>query len=347
MTMRKEGDRLYIDNHGTDRSTGSFNLTSGMFRACVTSPLLLFLAYDQYLCGGGVLAQLDFDFAEDAINSAHHPAAISTSLGLAMTLVQAQYLAAKVLSAAQRPAVMLSRRQAYIRLHRTWSMAPINLIGPSRFFPGMARPGAIGAFSFRDGYDHGGNLFAPIGPLGSVEGYERETPFLYLYRREVSDSGGHGQWRGGVTLVSAWTGHKSDSVFISSAGLLSSVTGGVGLLGGSVHGRTDVACDGQRLMRLWLLATSGLPPGPPRVAPWGGPPPPKKFDNRLLPGDLFEVMPQPGAGYGDPILRDPALVAQDVRLQMLDARCGRIYGVVTDDEALPTFANSDPASDSA
>ena len=73
MTMRKEGDRLYIDNHGTDRSTGLFNLTSGMFRACVTSPLLLFLAYDQYLCGGGVLAQLDFEFAEDAINSRPPP----------------------------------------------------------------------------------------------------------------------------------------------------------------------------------------------------------------------------------------------------------------------------------
>ena len=343
MTMRKEGDRLYIDNHGTDRSTGSFNLTSGMFRACVTSPLLLFLAYDQYLCGGGVLAQLDFDFAEDAINSAHHPAAISTSLGLAMTLVQAQYLAAKVLSSSPTTRRHVVAASGIHTATQNMVYGTDQFDRPFAVFPWDGTTGAIGAFSFRDGYDHGGNLFAPIGPLGSVEGYERETPFLYLYRREVSDSGGHGQWRGGVTLVSAWTGHKSDSLFISSAGLLSSVTGGVGLLGGfpSTGGRMWHATDTELHD---AMAAGHLPDGPQAlraVAPWGGPPPPKKFDNRLLPGDLFEVMPQPGAGYGDPILRDPALVAQDVRLNRCsDVDADRIYGVVMDDEGSPDLSRT-------
>jgi N-methylhydantoinase B len=337
MSMTKKDDRLCIDNHGTDRSIGSFNLTAPMFRACVVSPLLLFLAYDQYLCGGGLLAQLDFEFAEDAINSAHHPAAISTSLGLSMTLIQAQFVAAKMLSS--HP----STRRHVIAASGVHTATQNMVYGTDQFerpfavFPWDGTTGAIGAFSFRDGFDHGGNIFAPIGPLGSVEGYERETPFLYLYRKEVSDSGGHGQWRGGATLVSAWTGHKSDDVFISSAGLLSSVTGGAGLLGGfpSTGGRMWHALDTD----LVAAATAGrFPDGPDslrELAPWGGPPPPKKFDNRLRPGDVFEVMPQPGAGYGDPILREPDLVASDVRL----GRCSsmdadRIYGVVLSGEGV-------------
>jgi N-methylhydantoinase B len=65
------------------------------------------------------------------------------------------------------------------------------------------------------------------------------------------------------------------------------------------------------------------------MAPAGGLAPSKVFDNRLTSNDVFEVLPNPGAGYGDPVLRRPELVADDVqegKVTPQDAE--RIYGVV-------------------
>jgi N-methylhydantoinase B len=334
MTMTKVGDRLTISNEGTDQSVGSFNITAGTLRACMTSPLLLFLAWDQQLCGAGVLKQLDFVFQPDAINSASHPAAVSTSLGLGMSLVQAQHLAAKMLSGSS---TARSHVFAASGLH---TLLYNHMFGRDREgktfanFPFDGTVGAIGAFADRDGIHHGGGAFSMINPVGSVEAYEQEVPFLYLYRRELPASGGHGKYRGGATFVSAWTGHGSDEVFISSGGLFPSVTQGLGLLGGypssggTMWHSTDTPI-------LDALASGAAPANAAQLrelSPAGAAPPPKKFDNRLSPGDLFEVMPQPGAGYGDPLDRAVEQVEADlVEGRLLGPDAFAIYAVVTVD----------------
>ena len=337
MTMIKSGDRLTISNKGTSSSVGSFNITAGTLRACMTSPLMLFLAWDQQLCGAGVLQQLDFDFQDDAINSAHHPAAVSTSLGLGMSLVQAQHLAGKMMSASttSRDHIFASSGLHTLLYNH---MFGIDRDGESfAHFPFDGTVGAVGAFAGRDGIDHGGGAFSMINPVGSVEAYEQEIPFLYLYRRELSESGGHGKYRGGATFVSAWTGHDSTDVNISSGGLFSSVTQGLGLLGGypSSGGTLWHALDTDVLGQLAEGSAPSTPAQLRTMAPHGAPPPPKKFDNRLLPGDVFEVMPQPGAGYGDPFDRSLEAVRQDVedrRLTPEDAEL--IYGVQLRDGAV-------------
>lgn len=174
-----------------------------------------------------------------------------------------------------------------------------------------------------------------MNPVGSAEAMEREIPFLFLYRREASDSGGHGQWRGGACLVSAMVGHRSPEHYISSGGLAQSVTQGIGVLGGwpaaggSMWRAED--CD----VRRWF-AEGRIPHSPEllrEMAPAGGLAPPKVFDNRLTENDVFEVMPNPGAGYGDPILRDSTLVADDVREgKVTAADAHTIYGVVVADD---------------
>lgn len=343
LTFIKKGDKVHVTNEGTDPAVGSFNCTPGLLRSCVVSPLLLFLAYDQYLCGAGLLEQLDFQFVEGAINSARHPSAISTSIGLTMSLVQTQYLAAKMLSSSEQ-----GRKHIFAAcgLH---TLITNHMFGVDQWkrayahFPFDGTVGAIGAFPFRDGIHHGGGAFSTANPVGSVEAYEQEIPFIYLYRREVPDSGGHGQWRGGATFVSAWTGHKSHENYISSGGLFTSVTQGIGLMGAypSSGGTMWHALDTPILE---LLREGRMPSTPEElraVAPDGSAPPPKKFDNRLRPGDLFEVMPQPGAGYGDPLLRDLDSMRRDLRegrVSVEDAR--RIYGVVVDAEGDPDAAAS-------
>ena len=202
---------------------------------------------------------------------------------------------------------------------------------PYANFPFDGVVGAIGAFADRDGIDHGGAISSTINPVGSVESWEREIPFLYLYRKELPYSGGHGRWRGGATFVTGWAGYRTEQSFISSGGLFQAVTLGMGVAGGmpATGGTMWSALDTPIREE---LAAGRLPADPEalrRLAPGGAPPPPKKFDNRLGPADVFEVMPSPGAGYGDPIGRAPELVAQDVAGgRLLAEQAGALYGVV-------------------
>ena len=340
LTVRKEGDRLTYSNKGTDPSVGSFNITAGVLRACITNSLLTFLCYDEYLCAAGLLEQVDFEFERGTITAAHHPAAVSTSLGLVVALVQAQYLNAKLLSTNETTARQTFGASGCATLIYNHTFGIDQYGNPTANFPLDGIVGGLGAFPWRDGLDHGGTMSSTMNPVGSVESMEREVPMLYLYRREATDSGGHGRWRGGACIVSAMVGHRSPEHYISSGGLAQSVTQGMGLLGGwPATGGTMWRAEDSRI-REWL--DGGRVPGTPadlrEMAPDGDLAVPKVFNNRLGEDDVFEVIPNPGAGYGDPMLREPETVAAEVvegRMSADEAR--RIYGVdVNEDGELAT-----------
>lgn len=334
MSMKKVGDKVTISNEGTDHWTGSFNVAPGVLRASILSPMLQILAWDQQLCGAGVLRQLEFDFAPDAINSAPHPAAISTALGTAASIAQALYLTSKMMSAsvASRQHIYGASGLATLLLNQTFGVDRHGQ--PYTNFPFDGTNGGIGAFADRDGIHHGGSNVALINPVGSVEAYEQDIPFLYLYRRELPDSGAHGKYRGGSTYITAWTGHKSDQAFISSGGLLPSVTQAIGQVGGfPASGGTMWHSTETSILDEFAAGRIPADPAAVRaVTSHGAPPPPKKFDNRLSPGDVFEVMPNPGAAHGEPLQRDVALVLRDHLEDRVDVDTGRrIYGVVITD----------------
>ncbi|HZO06211.1 MAG TPA: hydantoinase B/oxoprolinase family protein [Solirubrobacterales bacterium] len=330
LTVRKEGDRLTYSNKGTDPSVGSFNITAGVLRACITNSLLTFLCYDQYLCAAGLLEQVDFEFERGTITAAHHPAAVSTSLGLVVALVQAQYLNAKMLSTNEETAHHTFGVSGCATLIYNHTFGVDQYGNPTANFPLDGIVGGLGAFPWRDGLDHGGTMSSTMNPVGSVESMEREVPMLYLYRREATDSGGHGRWRGGACIVSAMVGHRSPEHYISSGGLAQSVTQGMGLLGGwPATGGTMWRAENTEI-RKWL--DGGRVPGTPdelrEMAPDGDLAVPKVFNNKLFEDDVFEVIPNPGAGYGDPMLREAETVAAEVvegRLTAAEARA--IYGV--------------------
>jgi N-methylhydantoinase B len=190
--------------------------------------------------------------------------------------------------------------------------------------------GGIGAFNHRDGIDYGGSVLAVAHHFSDVEKFEQVIPFLYLYRRESQDSGGHGKWRGGVTYSAAWVGHKVDDATCQISGLAKSVTGGIGMGGGypATGGNYWYATDSE--VQEWFKA--GRFPGSPdelRQAAPGGGVARRGSGHRFTPADVFELLPNPGAGWGDPLERDPALVAADAlagRVSQDDTV--RLYGVV-------------------
>jgi N-methylhydantoinase B len=332
LSFTKRGDRLHVSNEGTDPSAGSFNITRGVFRASVLNGMLPFLAYDQHLCAAGVLRQLDFEYADGAITTASHPSAVSTSLGSVATVNHAHLLTAKMVSGHPE---LSEHAFASSALHTMSATGPVwqdeagNLVSDS-ILDMLA--GGTGAFSHRDGIDYGGCSFSIANHVSNVEKFEQVIPFLYLFRREIPGSGGHGRFRGGVTYSAGWVGHGSETVAMHATGNSKSVTMGLGLAGG-FPGTAGYHWHATQT-RIQSEFAAGRVPGSHEeleaMAPHGaylG----VRSDNRLTPDDVFELLPNPGAGWGDTLERDPALVAEDLRTGRIDPReTEALYGVMLD-----------------
>src|SRR5205823_390853 len=89
-----------------------------------------------------------------------------------------------------------------------------------------------GAFPFRDGIDLGGTMIGPGLRFSDVEQQENNFPFLYLWRREMPDSGGAGRHRGGNGIEYALALHGSDLVQGTLATHGAALPAQVGLFGG-------------------------------------------------------------------------------------------------------------------
>lgn len=183
------------------------------------------------------------------------------------------------------------------------------------------------AFAFRDGVDSGGAMVILGGGTQDVEQQEVGQPLLYLWRREVPDSGGAGRHRGGNGIEYAMT--PIDSADVS--GVLAShgirLPNRTGIFGGypGACARFEMV-RGSELARLHAAGCS-----PTRLGEAGG-------RHEVLagvssgvpvrPGDIVNIRMQNGGGYGDPLDRDPAAVLRDLAAGSVSPRAARaVYGV--------------------
>lgn len=187
--------------------------------------------------------------------------------------------------------------------------------------------GAAGARAFADGVDMGGEIPNVVSRWANVESQELNTPLLYLFRRAVPDSGGPGKYRGGVCHEYAFTPNRT-------AGAMGLVLFGkgtrapmsLGLFGG--YPGCNVGYSTFRGANVDELPASldELRGREREDRFWG--------HIELEPGDVQYVRFMGGGGYGDPIDREPALVADDVsRGLVTEAPAREVYGVVVGDEA--------------
>jgi N-methylhydantoinase B len=170
--------------------------------------------------------------------------------------------------------------------------------------------GGSGAMRGTDGYDALGFTGTP-GSMKSqdTEIFELSTPHIVEYNELDRDSAGAGQWRGGYGTRCRFRMY-GDNVRGSTLGDDSEAEGAVpaqGLFGGQ-----DGALNTLKLH---------LPDG--TVRDWGS-----KEAVEIPKGTVCEVVHGGGAGYGDPLRRDPELVADEVRAGLLSPETARqTYGV--------------------
>lgn len=182
--------------------------------------------------------------------------------------------------------------------------------------------GAAGARAFKDGVDMGGEIPNVVSRWANVESQELNTPLLYLFRRAVVDSGGPGKYRGGVCHEYAFTPrHVGGPMGLVLFGKGTRAPMSLGLFGG--YPGCNVGYSTFRSANVDELP-SGLHElrGEKREDRFWG-------HVELRAGDVQYVRFMGGGGYGDPIDRDPSLVANDVALGLVSpAAAQEIYGVV-------------------
>lgn len=171
--------------------------------------------------------------------------------------------------------------------------------------------GGYGGNADHDGLSNGCSTIG-ISKAPPVEIMEQNFPILYRRYALHEGSGGAGMHRGGFGLdyeIELLRGHARAS-FVMDHGRV----GPQGALGGQdgAVNRVEMLRDGVKMVPEHLS---------------------KAQDILLSPGDRVRVRTPGGGGYGDPARRDPALVAEDVRL-------GR-YGAA---EAARLFRGAKPGS---
>jgi N-methylhydantoinase B len=191
--------------------------------------------------------------------------------------------------------------------------------------------GAIGAFSHADGISTGGQARTPICKLPNVEHTEQSFPVLFLYRKEICDSGGAGKWRGGLSAESCFIPHGTDSIThdtLSSGNAIPTSTGMMGGYPGAVNRYrflrdSDVA---ERMQQSRLVGDVDELKGKKEELGL------RQQDFSQSPADVYAVLWSAAGGFGDPLERDPAKVEADVANGDVSEKAAlEIYGVVIGD----------------
>ena len=152
--------------------------------------------------------------------------------------------------------------------------------------------GGMGARATQDGLD-GVQVNTTNTANLPIEALETEHPVMVECYELVQDSGGPGTFRGGMTMRRRV--RIVDHTATISAGGSTSVVPAFGLAGGHPGS----------------LARVELPPGAPPLERRAG---------RLLAGQSVGMVAAAGGGYGNPKLRDRALVLRDLREERISAR---------------------------
>jgi len=335
LTLKKQNNRLVFENEGTAPQAGGINATYSGWRGAIMVAINELMCWEQYYAVGGALRHIDFNPTPGTLNCADFPASVSTAPVQCMEI--SLYPAYNVLSKMIYPAPELRRDVMCIGGTSQW---------PATIFRGtdqwgerygylLVDPigGAIGAFSHADGISTGGQARTPICKLPNVEHTEQSFPVLFLYRKEIADSGGAGKFRGGLSAESCFVPHGTDQIThdtLSSGNAIPTSTGMMGGYPGAVNRyqflRHSNVLDKMRASQMvgdirelkGQSETLGL----------------RQQDFIQNPADVYAVLWSAAGGFGDPLERDAAKVEADIDNGDVSAIAAReIYGVVLGDAA--------------
>jgi N-methylhydantoinase B len=333
LTILKEGDGLVFDLAGTSpQAAGFINCTRSGLIGGLFNGMLPILAPD-LRWNEGILRAVTLNAPEGILCNATRPAPCSGgTISAAWVSMNAAVMAIARLAAC----AMVTAGDSQAVSKGSVPVVPMSGLDEGGMpFGTMLLEGTAGGGGAGlgwDGLDPSGDFTTPRPSLGNVEDIEMDGPYLYLYRRLLTDTGGPGASRGGRSVGVALTPHGADWVRASLVGHGVKVPNSVGLFGG-LEGATIEALlrhgDGSEPLTTDLPDPAAVRSGDAEVLNS------KVATFQLQRGDVFAWTSEGGGGYGDPLDRDPARVVADVEQLIVSAeRAALDYGVVLRDGAV-------------
>jgi N-methylhydantoinase B len=330
-TLTKRKDRLTFDFTGTSpNARGLINSTYSGLQAAVLSSMYINLCWD-IPWNRGVRDCIDIVTVPGTVNNCAYPApcAMATISAVIVTIDVSWRCLSHMLLASDR-----YRDQAMAVWSGT-SMAPIFAGTSQHGFPFAATEmshfgGGGGARTYADGVDTAGIVFNTTPNMPNIEDQEAEYPVLYLFRRHLQDSGGPGRFRGGRSGELAYTMYDAPNEHLEGlfAGTGAEMPNAIGLAGGMPGAAIRVARVVETDLPARLAKGAALPDSLDAISGRREILCCKHVRTPLARGDVWYHSWQAGGGYGDPLLREPARVAEDVARRAVSRNAAtHIYGV--------------------
>lgn len=332
VTMTKEGDKLVFRNEGTDPQSGAINITYAAFRGGALCSINAFFLHDALYAVGGAVKHIEFELTPGTFTCATPLAACSNGgqIGVHLIMGQAQNTVARMMMTSPE---LKNRFVAQGGCSQWPGVTASGIDQRGNPFGGfMLDPmgGSIGAFAFRDGVNTGGLWFDSKGFMPNVEHNEHTMPVLYLYRKEIPDSGGAGKYRGGNSAEWAFVPHKTDRLVQAASACGCAVPTAHGIAGGYPGAPNEYTFVKESDV-LDLFGEGRMPSGVEELSGTHEQLPPKAVNVEQTTRDAYAIRWAAGAGYGDPLTRDLELVARDVREGNVTMETAHeIYGVRLD-----------------
>lgn len=333
--MTKRGDRLVFDFNGSDPQSAGYGMGTRAGTIGAVATLILAVFGSELPWNHGLMRPVEVVADDGLCVTAVEPMPVSGGAAGAnwVAMSAAAGCAAKMVSFSKRYESL-----AFGPGDGSWQLAQfggLNQYGEpyaNMYLDSLLWGGP--AFSFRDGVDSGGAMVILGGGTEDVEQQEVRCPLLYLWRREVPDSGGAGRNRGGNGIEFAMTPIDTEEAFAVIA------THGVGLPNRTgIFGGYPGSCAQFELVRNsdldhWMSEHRPVT----RLDELGGDYsvlPGVSRNLRMGPNEVVNVLLQNGGGYGDPLDREPERVLADVLGRAVSPEWAeRLYGVVVRDGRL-------------
>ena len=301
VTIEKTGDRICFDfTASADQTRGPANIRPPLVQAACAF-CLISLIDPHITINSGVLSAIDIAVRRGSICDPVFPAPVNTYNPTVHAVVDSSFEALSALVPNRARADGCASRSIIIGGRTTSSgkgYVQYEIIG-----------GGAGGRSGCDGMS-GTNVNQSNAKIAPIEIIESEFPTRLKRFELIPDSGGAGQFRGGLGIVREYENLADARFSIRSAKHLIPAQG----LAGGAAGRT-----GDIRINPGTDAEKQLPT--------------RYADYPLAAGDVFRLESPGGGGFGDAMARDPALVLDDVRQGYVSADAARRqYGVVARQE---------------
>ena len=317
LTMTKRDDFLYLDfTEASPQAPALINTTRAITSSYAMAAVMTVLGYGLPWTPAGFWRVMNIDTTPGTIVDCLWPAGMSMGVTAAGQEVRTavNICLSRMFDASDNPSVRKQMLASCVSGSFTQTIS--GKFDDGRDFSAMlldGLPGGSGARFGGDGPDTGGYLTSPAGMCTNIETNEQHYPVLYRYRRERPDSGGPGQWRGGVGVEHAYQLHRA-------AGAVASTVFAHGQQPPTAAG----VCGGEPGMQHTGVYE--------RLGDAIEVPPPKEV-GVLAPGDVYANLCGGGGGVGDPLDRDLASVEFDVAEGLVtQAGAARDYGVIVGDQ---------------